>query len=470
MAILNSAEYTGVPKVRTGIEEPIKAADVRIMAQDQSYVYEVLTGVDARDGAGAPASNTQHTHAERGNWIPFPIATWQHGTRGPNSDTHFNDASTPTYAASLTFDTAPSSDIVVAAFPFFVPRGFEFVDLLFAVQATSDPNIKITVYDSANAIVGSSDMKLVPPENMIADYTDASAMLIQMDRDVGTSFGAVIPGMASAVYYVVMKLSTVEIPRAVSLFGGIIMPVVRALGVVVAPPAPNPLSANDYPVGDPTASNAWQPIDEALIPTADGPLHAAVGCMLSENNALIYEKATGLPAPGNSTLTITRGHCHNGATGEGEEIERTITTGLVSGAYDSGITTNGYGQRLQAANVISTGTAQYIAVGRAYMPRSDYDTAGDSRVKFAALIYTDQKASNYVSVIADFGSTNKAFYSAAGGVAGGFELLTTPTAGSNRFAFTENAINSFAVRAQAGAYGGSSPNIRVMGFCFYVEI
>jgi hypothetical protein len=100
------------------------------------------------------------------------------------------------------------------------------------------------------------------------------------------------------------------------------------------------------------------------------------------------------------------------------------------------------------------------------MPRSANVLVGNSKLKSAVLIYVETGKGNTLRTDLTFGSTTLTFNSTAGGA--GFEILATPAAGSNAYAFTENAANTWLVEQRLGVVG-SAGNARVCSVLWYTE-
>ena len=477
MATLTTAAWQGVVANDVKVEAPIKATQVINTAEDQARVYEVLTGLDA-DGSGTATTNAQHDHTEFGNAIVRPLAVWQYGTRGPhNAFVAGNTASA--YCGPYTIhqtDTAGKGTYqVVAPILFYVPTASTSRDIVLALECNTDPNMHVTIYDATNT-----------PDSIFANVKLRSLQFLIQDNagevgsgtgiepaDVFTTVGAlhaanrdqygIVFNVASAgLYYAVVYYDPDDTNFRREIFGGIIMPCYNLdqVGFVAVPPSSAGIASNRVHV-----ESSWQPIDGNLIET-DGPLNAAALCKIAENNAWLYEKATGLPAPGNITSTVA-GHTHDGSSSNGAEIEFTLHQCVLGGMVaDPGAGTDVFGQHSICPKATSTGQ-DLVTVGKCYVPKSINTAVGASNVRFAALVYNDGVATNQQRVSATFGSTTLTFADTAGGVAGEFEVLTTPGAGANRFAFTQNTQNTFSVEYRANTI--TTGIMRLCSYVFYLE-
>lgn len=449
MTVLIGSSLTGSEVQDHAIGEPIKAADVRVILQDQGHAYERTTGL-AADQAGTTASSTNavhrhnHSTSSEGTLLYRHFASWVYGTRGPNGDTDEGNVTLSTFAAPFniteTSATTDFDDLAVMQPLIYVPSGWVGRDILFLLDTSSDPDMVVTVRDTAGTAVTGYEGIRVQPAGVI---TSGDAAILAASYSP-SAFGAVFQVASAGVYRLDVRTNLRQNGGVRVIYGGTVVGVCRpSRGVALDRRAWTQYRDGiNVQVGDPDASNAFQPIDDAWVAGAgDSPLHVGLVQKLTENAALIYEKATGLPAPGNDALTITRGHTHSGATGEGSEIG-VAHVACVFGGFAGVSITEASGQRSNAPNNDSLSTAT-LAQGVTYMPRSANVTAGASKLKSAVCIYCDAGKSYQMQVSMTFGGTSKSFNGTAGGA--GFEVLTTPTAGTNAYAFTENASNAWDV-------------------------
>lgn len=475
MATLTTAAWQGVVANDVKVEAPIKATQVINTAEDQARVYEVLTGLDA-DGSGTATTNVQHDHTEQGNIIPRPLAVWQYGTRGPHNvyvAGNTGAAHCGPYVINQTSGASKSTNHVVAPILFYVPAASVSRDLVLSLECIDEPDLYVTIYDSTNTVDSRfTDAKLRRLDFIAADNAGAggnsidpaavSSTVTQLNAVRGNQFGLIFNVASAGLYYALIQYDPDSIAFRREIFGGIITPCYNLdqVGFVAAAASSAGVSSNRVHV-----ESAWQPIDGNLIET-DGPLNAAALCKIAENNAWLYEKATGFPAPGNITSTVA-GHTHDGSSSNGAEIEFTLHNCVLGGMVeDPGAGTDVFGQHSICPKATSTGQ-DVVTVGKCYVPKSINTAVGASNIRFAALVYNDGVATNQQRVSATFGSTTLTFADTAGGVAGGFEVLTTPGAGANRFAFSQNTQNTFTVEYRANTI--TTGIMRLCSYVFYLE-
>lgn len=484
MAVPIGSAFAGLRVVDTAIGEPIKASTIRTVIADQGHGYERATGLAANQaGTTASSTNAAHRHnhstSGRGTLLVRTFSAMVHGTRGPNADV---DAFTPgltTYAAPFTIietgSTADADDLPCKAHLIYVPSGWVNRDILFLMDTSSDPDMWFTVRDDTGAAVtGMENIRL--KENADTSSRDASQMAYAASAAMGFStqhWGATFQVPSAGVYYVDVRTNLRARERVRVIYGSCVVGVYRlGQGVVLNPNAWTQYRDGvNVQVGDPDATNAWQPIDEKWVPsTGDSPLHVGLIQKLMENAALVYEKATGLPAPGNDALTITRGHTNSGATGDSPEIgvaHVACSFGGFVGLSDSVTEVSGHFSRAPCAKTTS---GVILAIGRTYMPRSANTTTGTSKLKSAVLVWVDGAKAGAVEASVDmsFGSTTRNFVSTVG-LTNAYQVLQTPSASTNAYAFTENAINTWDVQFHRTTVGHTNNHVQVASVLWYTE-
>jgi len=471
MTILNSSILSGLVVSRTRVGEPIRASDVRVVMQDMAHVYERTTGL-AADQAGTAASttNAQHTHDEEGNLIVRHFVSWQYGTRGPNGVKNA-ELDVVAYAAPFTLAETSSTtadDNVLAMQPLiYVPSSWVDRDIVCILDTNGDPDMRATLYDDSNVAVTGYDAMRFQPVGALASQV-AAAFASTYSDDPWT---IVFQVPSAGLYWLDVRTTLRAGTGFRQIYGGTIVGLVdQSLMAPQGIDPPAPAASNVTQVGDPDASNAWQPMDDVFAPSGNGALHAALLTKMAENNNATYEHALGLPAPGRTAATLD-GHAHTGAAGSGAEIDYPHCAGVLGGCVEfASATTEVFGQHSRAPNNI-TSTLETIVAGRTYMPDSvnvNATAPNLSSLKFAALIWaTTGKGTRVPSVAATFGSTTKVFSGTTGGA--GHEVLTTPTAGTNNFAYTANAINSWDIQARCSTVGTAGGYMQLCSFVWYVE-
>lgn len=479
MTVLIGSSLTGTEVQSTAIGEPIKAATVRVIMQDQAHAYERTTGL-AADQAGTTASsiNAVHKHnhstSGEGTLLFRQFASMVYGTKGPNGEKDFATYTLTTYAGPFniteTSSTVDEDDLPCIPALIYVPSGWVDRDIVMVIDASSDPDMEVTIRNtSGTAVFG--------PVRVRQSGTTGSPLadvMVGLAGPGGNAWAAVFQVASSGVYWVDVRTTLRENGGTRVIYGWTITGVCRyTRGIVLDRNAWTPYrDGNNVQVGDPDASNAFQPIDDVWCPSGgDSPLHVGLIQKLTENAALIYEKATGLPAPGNETLTISTGHTHSGAAGEGPEIGVAHVACSFGGFAGVGSAyTEITGNRSRCPDVINT-TTGIAGIGRTFMPRSANTSAGTSKLKCAVLVYGEGSKTGgacEINVDMSFGSTTKTFQSSFGS-SDTFQVLTTPTSGSNAFAFTSGALNAWDVQWTRTSGSHNTALMQVCAVLWYTE-
>jgi hypothetical protein len=376
-----------------------------------------------------------------------------------------------TYAAPFTLSetsTTTADDNVLAMQPLiYVPSSWVDRDIVCILDTNGDPDMRATLYDDSNvAVTGYTGMRFQPPGALASQTAAAFASTYSDDP-----WTIVFQVPAAGLYWLDVRTTLRAGTGFRQIYGGTIVGLVdQSLMAPQGIDPPAPAASNVTQVGDPDASNAWQPMDDVMAPSGNAALHAALLTKMAENNNATYERALGLPAPGRTAATLD-GHAHTGAAGSGAEIDYPHCAGVLGGCVQfAAATTEVFGQHSRAPENSSTDQVT-VAAGRTYMPDSiKVDASGGniSSLKFACLLYvTTGKTSRVTDVTATFGSTTKIFRGTTGGA--GHEVLTTVTSGTNNFAYTANAINTWSVDLHCSTVGTAGQYTQLCSFVWYVE-
>lgn len=449
MALRLGTSFTGIAGERLQVGEPIRAADLATLADDQAFVFEKITGTSAADGTSA-STVTKHTHAEEGNLIFRQLACQIFEV---NASAYAQDFAT--FRIVTTTSTTPATYRPMAGLVF-VPRGFENRPIAVIFDCQGNPRFKLSVYDDTMAVV--TDQENLPLLNGYGSGLIES-MVVDANLDAQATFATTFEVPAAGVYVLDFETDVQAVPeeRVVRSFMviGAYDPMMR--GSVPEPPES---TGTNVTVGDPDNSNAWHPVDDKLV-TANEGLHSATTVILTHNNNRNFEQLTGNPAPGNAAMTLSRGHNHDGDGQDGEEIEFTLWNATLGGDAQA----NTYGFRAKGPTADDT-TGGVVAAGYAYAPNTVNSAAANSKVKFAALVWCESGKGSTMQVIATFGSTTKTFQTT--GAAAGIHVLKTPTAGANQFGYTNNANNLLGLSIKQSVVGTSV--CRLYAGLFYLDV
>lgn len=475
MTTLANTTFVGTALDKIGVGEPGIASQMSTVAADQGMAWEIGTGYGAESisGGGITTANDAHNHSESGNRIWRSLMQQSWGMQGPNLAPWDNTLviKNDGYRIQTTSSTTVTDNALIAATLLEVPRGFEDTDILVIVDCDGDPRLDMTLLDSSVAVVAGYEK--VP---LVANGTGDNVRMMLLEAGYGDrAMWCAVFQVATAGIYVLKFLSSLKAENETRIIRSINVlatpDVARRTPLVDAPPAN---SSNTVQVGDANGVTVgWIPIDTNFV--ADhSPLHSALCTILANNNALLYELLTGLPAPGNATLTVTRGHNHTGETASGVTGGTTIHmphwTKAFGGDLQTGVgvpITGVTGAFSTAPNAADTSTSlQQIANARVYMPANTLTGAATSELKCAVLVAVDSSKSNTFEVEVAFGSTTRQFRSSgSGGI--NLEILTTPVSGANKFEYTADAVNTLTVKIRYSTYANPG-HARCYSVMFYV--
>jgi hypothetical protein len=464
MALRRGTSFTGIAGERLQVGEPITAADMATIADDQGFNFEKLTNKSAADGTSAPTVSG-HNHSEAGNLIFRHISSVHWGAGGSNSST-WNPGALTTYSAPYCIITNSSTTAVALralAHLMFIPRGFTDRNILVLFDVDGDPRFTVDVLDSTlTGVSGYTDIPVVPA---LALSGSVEALVAESGLAAVNTYGFVF-SVSSAGLYALDFSTTLEARneirriRAMHIFA-VFDPAQRQ----PSQDAPELASGTNVTVGDPDNSNAWHAVDDKLV-TANEALHSATTVVLTHNNHRIYEQFTGNAMPGNAAITATA-HDHRGSDQRGAELEMTVW-GATWGGDGRGLTEM-VGNRCNAVENNTT-TATPVGFGRVYMPASANTTdgvAGTSKVKFAALVRSEPTKFAGARVLATFGSGTRTLDDP--GAADTLVLLTTTVEGYHNFGYTEDAVNECLVETACLGGGDITGQMKLYSCVFYLD-
>lgn len=446
MTLKLGTSFTGVTADHGFSRTKIVASDLDAVAADQAYVYEKLTNKTAAGTGGAPATNVGHAHEEFGNLIYWPLMHQVFGSSGSLNIS--NDLlTTDSLPLTITSDTSttPVDGFILFGIPIYVPPGFEDLPLTVTLECTGDPpRVSLMPRDSGLAEIG--------------DFILFSQSFRDTSPDAPYLWRVTTPvGIINAAGLWVLDIRTdiiaeVEQRKFHSIsVGWYIDPL--AIGLPRSPP---PAAS----VGTAITVPSWQPVD-SLLTGADFPL-GPVARLVVDNNARVYEEATGLPAPGNASATAS-GHNHDGSNSLG--ISYNVASFCLGAETNSlAITGNNAWAPFSTSNVFDT--VQHVVLR---MPVSVNTTkTTTSKLKGAVLVTrsTDGGKSGYarVEIVTDANGGSTLAFSAS---VDGLELLDSPT-GDTTLEFTSGDYDYITLRMKSSQVAPNSDS-RVLGWCLYFE-
>lgn len=474
MAALIGAAFTGVQDMAGAPDKPITNAQIENVAKDHGYAFELLTNYKA-DGSGGAPTTAGHNHDETGNLLLWPVTTSCFGPEMPDqSDAYkFQD---PPYVFSSS--PSPVQGLVLFKWPIFVPPGFSGKRLLVVLEAygTGDP--------ATFASLGTWSTASPPTTTIYSTETLTANMgRVSFLRLRTQSYASMFDQTDGALYVAELTPATTGI-HTVTVFRDIGNATVqqpmnyRSLHAYWAVDVNNDVGARPEErasslntVGDSHASNAFMVVDSTLT-VADFPAGPAL-MMNQVNSAYLGELATGLPAGGNTTLTVA-GHDHSNtgsAPGKGRGIEFT----LYSEPYGSADSTVGSGAAA-GTNVLNgrfrapkTSTSTSFSMARQVALYTPVD-AGSSSLYMAILVVNADptKAGNIEVKVTPYpngvGGTARTVTSTVGGAGGSrYELLTH----GSTLAFQSGGYTRFDIEMRLSAVGGGLGTL--LGVLFFFD-
>lgn len=444
MTLKRGTSFTGVPSEQALSRSKVKASDLDSTAADQAYVYEKLTNKNADGSGGTPPTNVAHKHAEGGNALYWPL---MHQVFGCSQDIDIMESLMSTYSRPLVLSSTSTgsavNDFILFAFPVYISEGVAGLPISFVVEATGDePRLNVRVKNSTLTMV---------------DNVDLVGGLNTGDGDEGQFlFYNTTQAVDSAGLWVFEVTTSFEARaeyRRIHSFSA---------GIYVDPVAVSRPHEHKPPTGlapnITTVQPAWQPID-SIMTTADFPLGPAA-LLVAQNNARVYEEATGLPAPGNATATAD-GHNHDGSN------SAAIAFNLASFAFGSESSSTQISGNNSKAPQATNNTYDDVAVVYVRCPVNVNNAASlTSKLKAAVYTYSDSSKAGFpqVQIATTGGGASASFYTAT---ANDYNLMSA-TSGATSFSFTSGGYNQFIVSFRStSATPASAP--KLLGWCLYFE-
>lgn len=443
MATQRNSTFTGVPISSARVNDiPARATDFDEITADVGLTHEKLAGTNADGGGGAPVV-AQHLHTEAGNLLRLPYAS-------------------QTFPGGLFVDgTSMSADTFVMAIPFYVPAGFtgEQGLLMLHVEPSSAGNAPFwmrlfaassfphTGLGNGTAVTNYEHVPIVQASDLTGLATESP--------NNSNLYAASFNVTGDTVYVAYVYARVVEMVQRIRSYhvGPAVNTMKRAMRA--GNERRSDSDAFSVTVGNPDSSNGFQGLDSALM-AADIPL-GPQAILTAHNLNRIHELAFGLPAPGKTSLTLSKGHDHSGTGEYGAGISRGLA-GWTFGRHSADA--NIYGKWSVGPRPLSS-TYGAVGFGSFRTPVSANNSAGASKIRAAVLCNSDVgKGQEFVCRVTIGGT--QVVYSAPTVGANLFHLLTS----SSGFAFTSGGYTSWGLEVKdTGA--GSDFTSALMGVVIY---
>jgi hypothetical protein len=434
--------------------QPIEYRALDIVAADQGYVYEKLLGVDAADGTTTPPpTNVGHNHSEAGNRIYKALLTSAWGCTDGEDQAIWSTASIEQRSFTVwpTSATTTLNAIRMLSMIFYVPAAFVDQKLVFAMDCDGRPRGLASIYDDTLAAV-ETDKALQPLHESLLMFEQSGA---------SSFYGFDFEVSAAGVYVIDIYTNIAADQEPLIIRGCMVVP---DLDPKKAGPyaKTHDVSASNYiTVGDPDNSNAWHPIDDVWT-SSDRPLGAGM-MLIANNNAFLYESATGVVVPGNATRTAS-GHIHNGAAGYGDEIEFPVGAWCFGSAFPVS-STEVWGNNARAPIPDSGGVSREVFRTRVYIPSS----STTANLKCWALVAGDTGKAGTIEVVVSVGGNTQTFTST--GATSADPAYLDIVGGTAFGSYSGGSVNVVIVKVRltAATTGpGEAGKPRVLGVCLAV--
>lgn len=445
MALLRGTTFTGIPIARTRVGAVPTAKVMTDVAKDDALNYELLTAKNA-EGSGGASTNTAHGHnaTDPGNLLFWPFATIHFGA---GSAAEFNGQVNNVFDYSLetTSGTSVTAKFVLFYVMFYVPPAWLNQDIGVFLQGSwvGEPRITAGLYDAA--LSGPTGISLD-----VGNSPDGAVSEGGHDQWMGGNFSVSSAGVYVLEFWT--DLRAVDESRFVHAVHVTPLTDSRNLAKPKAP-APQPATTTLCTVP------SWQPLDDDVA-TANEALGAVV-LLNAQNQNLLLETATDLPAPGNATRT-QRGHNHDGNNSPG------INYPVFSMTFGAPESPTGATLKGTNSNAPRSTTATFRDIGEIDLRTqiSTNNVAATSKLKAAVMVYSDVSGGKtgfpQVQIESSTGAGPVQYYEAAGGYA-----VITRTGGEAALAFASGDFTTFTTRLANSTAGTAGP--RILAMCMWFE-
>lgn len=461
MTLSRYTVYSGIATRHGRVGAPIRSTEWGSIAGNQAKNYEDLTHKHSDGGGGAPgAPNAGHRHDSGGNLLYLPLLHQVFGDEGWQSH---EDTGGHSYnhepAVVQVYPTATAeANAVCWYFPIWIASGWSSKVFRAYVRFNSsdgnNPHLRLTLETAiGTSVSGMSNLSFEATGRggiAVCYFTPATTGLHVLK--ITTSIYAT----ASNTYHSRRFFELAVMPDISHFIG-------------IQPRKPEVEPSNYAQVGDPDNSNAWHPIDNALH-GIDAPC-GALPLLLAHNDALIQELATGLPAAGQSALTVSDGHVHEdtGQSGRGIEMHmgawcwgphrRTGGVDLFNNALD--------GHGLRAPQVKNT-TYKTVRSFDIRTPKNANRTAANSQLRAAFVGYVQGTKGSALTVRLttnpNDGSGSTQYTYTASPASDTYVLLADS---ANRLTFANGGYTTMTVEIKDGQ--NSDYDVGINGMCLYFD-
>lgn len=464
---LNTA--VGVPTRVSGPNAVMHPFNFQNIAATQAQIFERLCNLDC-DGSGSPATgNEGHDHTEDHNQPHLPLLFRSYGQENkPLTDTF--------RPLTVVNDSTDEDDVILIYSPFFVPAGLVGRSLLLVMHIEGDgaPGVHATLATWSGGPPKTPTTVTGHNKLTLRSGSEHPALMDSPQRD--TLWWVRLYPAAAGVHTI--KITTL-LETAVA--GEQARREIRAITIINEPhwgsmwgtpdvAKPDLPTANMVDVGDSRNANGWTCPTDSLFPYYDlGPGMLSPGVrFLALNDAWLQEKALGLPAAGQASMTVTAGHVHDGTSGNGAEIQIPVI-GLPTDRVGNQSTIYGNGGGNELSN--STNTYRQVLQFEIYTPDHTYalDEGVNPRLRAAVLIHGEHSKTGGVVVkittTESTPGTSAVEFATDVGLASPHYELVTSTSG---FTFTPAGRTLVTVEIKVVSGAATGPGT-LIGLCMWIS-
>ena len=470
----------GVPVFASGPRSVMHPLNFQNIAATQAQTYERLTNQDC-DGSGSPATgNEGHDHTEDHNQPHVTLLCRSFGIENGTNPGTLTEQFCP---LTIVNDASDAQNVTVIYSPFFVPSGLAGRSLLLVmhIEGNGAPGVKATLETWSGS----------PATPTTVTGHDRLTLRRGTEHPAFSRFGTDSGALGYQLWWVRLYpvttgLHTIKITTDVQYFWqdnrkreirNIMIMNEPHWGSMAGTPDVRKADlpqANMVDVGDSRNANGWTCPTDKLFPwNGAGPGMLSPGVrFLALNDAWLQEKALGLPAAGQATMTVSAGHSHTGASADGAEIEIPILAMPVEKPPTSNGTIYGNGGTVGDGASDTSNTYRQIFEFYLYTPDHTYalDEVANPRLWGAVLLHGEtSKVTATVCKITTTETTpgtSSVEYATDPALASPFIELVTDSV--NAFTFTPGGRTKVKIEIKVTKVGATGVGT-LLGFCFWLS-
>lgn len=455
MTLKRNLTFTGVPYEETRPDADVLAQDIDTIAGDDANTWETLTGLNA-DGTASPSVIDPHRHLSPDHmrlWRPF----WSKAWGDSNAESEATGAeSLSVVTVKDTTGTKSDPTVIEAVLVHFNNAWVNhFIEMLATGSSTDSlDELGVTVVVTDDTMTEVYRGKL-----LIADDVDG----IDNGGQFLHRFLFTVP--LAGLYVIRWEVDIVDEDRSLTILQGSLAPTFRFADRDKPQPNDTPVSLLGGNVA--TVPSGWRPVDSRLT-AADFPLGPAL-VLCAQNQNLLFERGTGLPAPGNTDRTEDP-HDHDGVNSAGLSYN---VLSLSFGANEDDAEISGNQAKAPYVDSTAAGTPTTLREIRevfVQLPKSGLTVGGvDSKLRVAVLAHCATAGTGKLQCFV-ISETDAALATGCRftQTTTGLQVLKTVSAGVTSMGFTSAAMEKINISIQS-TVPNPSAKPRLMAVCLYFE-